>query len=74
MTSISAAVNPRDMDGYVQMALKSEGQAAVIDLQEKGLRGQVIKVVEARPLSDNGHNKPLRSKKDSYFNLKTRQR
>ena len=58
---------------YVQMASKPECQAAVIDLQEKGLRGQVIKVVEALPLSDNGHNKSLHSKKGRYFNLKTRQ-
>ena len=60
--------------GYVQMASKSEGQAAVIGLQEKSLRGQVIKVVEALPLSDNGHNKPHHSKKGRYFNLKIRQR
>ncbi|MFC1949229.1 RNA recognition motif domain-containing protein [Chloroflexota bacterium] len=60
--------------GYVQMTSKSEGQAAVIGLQEKSLRGQVIKVVEALPLSDNGHNKHLYSKKGRYFNLKTRQR
>ena len=60
--------------GYVQMASKSEGQAAVIGLQEKTLRGQVIKVVEALPLSDNGHNKPFHSKKGRCFNLKTRQR
>ncbi len=60
--------------GYVQMASKSEGQAAVIGLQEKSLRGQVIKVIEAFPLSDNEHNKPLRSKKGRYSNLKTRQR
>lgn len=59
--------------GYVQMASKSEGQAAVIDLQEKSLKGQVIKVVEALPLSDNRHNKSLHSKKGRYFNLKTRQ-
>ncbi len=59
--------------GYVQMASKSEGQAAVIDLPEKSLRGQVIKVVEALPLSDNRHNKSLHSKKGRYFNLKTRQ-
>ena len=60
--------------GYVQMASKSEGQAAVISLQEKSLRGQVIKVVEALPLWDNGHNKPLHSRKSRYSNLKTRQR
>ena len=60
--------------GYVQMASKSEGQAAVIGLQEKSLRGQVIKVVEALPLSDNGHAKPFHSPRGRCFNLKTRQR
>ena len=60
--------------GYVQMASKSEGQAAVISLQEKRLRGQVIKVVEALPLSNNGHDQPLHIKKSRYFNSKTRQR
>jgi RNA recognition motif-containing protein len=60
--------------GYVQMPSKSEGQAAVIGLQEKSLRGQLIKVVEALPLSDNGHNKPIHSKKGRHFNVKTRQR
>ena len=60
--------------GYVQMPSKPEGQAAVISLKDKRLRGQVIKVIEALPLSDNGYNKPLHSKKGRYFNLKTRQR
>ena len=60
--------------GYVEMASKSEGQAAVIGLQEKSLRGHVMKVVEALPLSDNGHNKLCHSKKGRYINLKTRQR
>jgi len=60
--------------GYVQMASKSEGEAAVISLQEKSIRGKAIKVVEALPLSDNGHNKPIHSKKGRHFNLKTRQR
>jgi len=60
--------------GYVQMPSKSEGQAAVIGLQEKSLRGQVIKVVEALPLSDNGHAKPFLSKRGMYSNMKIRQR
>ena len=60
--------------GYVQMASKSEGQAAVIGLQEKILRGQVIKVVEALPLSDNGHANPFLSKRGKYSNMKIRQR
>ena len=60
--------------GYVQMPSKSEGQAAVIGLQEQNLRGQLIKVVEALPLSDNGHSKPIHSKKGRHLNMKTRQR
>ena len=60
--------------GYVQMPLKSEGQAAVIGLQEKSLRGQVIKVIEALPLSDNGYAKPFLSKRSKYYNMKIRQR
>ncbi len=60
--------------GYVQMASKSEGQAAVISLKDKKLRGQAIKVVEALPLSDNGHARPFHSTRGRYFNLKTRQR
>jgi RNA recognition motif-containing protein len=59
---------------YIQMATKSEGQAAVIRLQEKTLRGQVIKVVEALPLSDKVHEQALLSKKGRYPNSKIRQR
>jgi RNA recognition motif-containing protein len=60
--------------GYVQMASKFEGQAAVIGLQEKRLRGQVINVVEALPLSDIGHAKPFLGRRGKYPNMKTRQR
>jgi RNA recognition motif-containing protein len=49
--------------GYVQMASKSEGQAAVISLQEKSLRGKVIRVVEALPLLENEHGKAIYSKR-----------
>ena len=59
--------------GYVQMPTKSEGQAAVISLKDKSLRGQPMKVVEALPLSDNGLTKPF-SKRSRFSNLKTRQR
>src|SRR3990172_1174563 len=48
--------------GYVQMPTKAEGQAAVLSLKDKSLRGQSIKVVEALPLSDNGQAKPFQSK------------
>jgi RNA recognition motif-containing protein len=60
--------------GYVQMPTKSEGQAAVFSLQDKSLRGQPMKVVEALPLSDNGLSKPFQSKRGRFSNLKTRQR
>ena len=60
--------------GYVEMSSKSEGQAAVINLQDKRLRGQAIKVVEALPLSDNGHAKPFLSERGKYSNMKIRQR
>ena len=60
--------------GYVQMASKSDGQAAVAGLQEKSLRGQVIKVVEALPLSNIGHTKPIHSQKGRNFGSKIRQR
>lgn len=58
--------------GYVQMSSKSEAQAAVIGLQEKSLRGQVIRVVEALPLSDKGHDKAISSKKGRYSKIRQR--
>ncbi len=36
--------------GYVEMALKSEGTAAIAHLEGKKLRNRVVKVVEALPL------------------------
>jgi RNA recognition motif-containing protein len=60
--------------GYVQMASKSEGQTAVISLKDKELRGQTIEVIEALPLSDNGHTRPFHSKSNKYSSVKTRQR
>ena len=60
--------------GYVQMASKSEGEAAVISLQEKSIRGKAIKVVEALPLSDNGHNKSPHSRKGRSSTVEIRQR
>ena len=60
--------------GYVQMPSQSEGQAAIIGLQDKILRGQVVKVIEALPLSNNGHNKSLHSRKGSSSTMEIRQR
>lgn len=60
--------------GYVQMPSKSEGQTAVISLQDRKLRGQAISVVEALPLTDNGQPKSYPGKTGKYSNRKTRQR
>jgi cold-inducible RNA-binding protein len=38
--------------GYVEMASKSEGEAAIANLEGKKLRNRVVNVVEALPLSD----------------------
>jgi RNA recognition motif-containing protein len=38
--------------GYVEMASKAEGAAAIAGLTEKVLRNRVISIVEALPLSD----------------------
>ena len=60
--------------GYVQMPSKSEGQTAVISLQDKKLRGQAIKVVEALPLSEIGHIQTSLSNRGKYSSIKTRHR
>jgi len=38
--------------GYVEMASKSEGAAAIANLEGEEMRNRVINVVEALPLSD----------------------
>jgi len=60
--------------GYIEMASKSEAQLAVIGLQGKSLRGRVINVIMALPLSDSGNQKCSQSKKGRNSILKTRQR
>ncbi|OGN96185.1 MAG: hypothetical protein A2Y89_05600 [Chloroflexi bacterium RBG_13_51_18] len=40
--------------GFVKMASKSEGVAAIANLEGKTMRNRVVNVVEALPLSDNG--------------------
>jgi RNA recognition motif-containing protein len=60
--------------GYVQMPLKSQGQNAVLSLQDKRMNGQSIKVVEALPLTDGGQPKSFQIRKNKFSNMKTRQR
>ena len=45
--------------GYVEMASKSEGTAAIASLEGKKMRNRVINVVEALPLSDKGRTVSL---------------
>lgn len=49
--------------GFIEMALKSEGETAINNLQGKMLRGLAINIVEALPLSEHGGNVSTRRKK-----------
>jgi RNA recognition motif-containing protein len=59
--------------GFVQMASKSEGEAAITSLKGKILKSRVIAVVEALPLSDKRGIEWLQGR-DNRFNRKVRQR
>jgi RNA recognition motif-containing protein len=58
--------------GFVEMAAKSQGEAAITNLKGKRLKSRVIDVVEALPLSDIGIER-LHGRA-SRFNRKARQR
>lgn len=60
--------------GFVEMASKSEGEAAIAGLKGKKLRNQVIDVVGALPLSDKRGIESLRGRVNNQFNRKVRQR
>ena len=53
--------------GFVEMASKSEGEDAIVSLKGKRLRGRVIDVVAALPLSDNKDKGVLHSRRISRF-------
>lgn len=59
---------------FVTMASKSEGGAAVTGLKGTTLRGQVIDVVEALPLSENKDVSLFHSRADNRFSGKLRER
>ena len=59
--------------GFVEMASKSEGEAAITSLKGKGLGSQVIDVVEALPLSDK-RGIGLLQGRNNWSNRKGRQR
>ncbi len=60
--------------GFVAMTSKSEGEAAITSLKGKNLRGRVIEVVEALPLSDNRGSGFPSIRRVSRFNGKARHR
>ena len=59
--------------GFVEMASKSEGEAAITSLKGKRLKSRVIDVVGALPLSDKSSIESLRGR-GNRFNRKARQR
>jgi len=60
--------------GFVEMASKSDGQAAITRLQGKILRSRVIDVVEALPLSGKGDIGSLHGKINNRSNRKADRR
>jgi RNA recognition motif-containing protein len=60
--------------GFVEMTSKSEGEAAIAGLNGKTLKGRVIDVIEALPLSDVTENNPCANRKGKWFTRRARQR
>lgn len=60
--------------GYVEMASKSDGHAAITRLRGKTLKSRVIKVVEALPLSDKREITSPVGKIKKQFNRKADRR
>lgn len=54
--------------GFVEMASKSEGGAAVTSLKGKTLGGRAIEVIEALPLSGNKDKRPFNDRRVYRFN------
>ncbi len=60
--------------GFIEMASKAEGEAAIANLNEKPLRHMTINVVEALPLSDHKDKGFLHSRRPSHFSGRVRER
>ena len=60
--------------GYIEMASKAEGEAAIAALNEKTLQRMTINVVEALPLSDHKNQGYLHSKRTSHLGRRVRER
>jgi RNA recognition motif-containing protein len=59
--------------GFVEMSSKPEAAVAVISLNGKKIKGRVIEVIEALPLSTDDGKKRVNSKKSNRYH-RTRQR
>ena len=60
--------------GFIEMASKSEGEAAIVGLNGKTLRGRVLSVIEALPLSDNSGTGSGNSRRRYQFTRRVRKR
>jgi RNA recognition motif-containing protein len=60
--------------GFVEMPSKSEGQDAIAALNGKALKGRMIDIVEALPLSDHGGNGSHNHKRVGRYSRSIRQR
>ncbi len=60
--------------GFVEMASKPEGEAAIASLKGKRLGDRLINVVEALPLSDNGGKGSYSHKRGGRYSRNIRQR
>jgi len=60
--------------GFIEMVLKSEGEAAIVGLNGKTLKGRVLSVIEALPLSDNRGVGSGNSRRRNQFTGRVRKR
>jgi RNA recognition motif-containing protein len=54
--------------GFVEMPLESEGEAAIISLTGKTLKGREIEVIESLCFSGHTDGEPIDSRRGSRFN------
>ena len=59
--------------GFVEMASKAEGETAITSLKGETLRGRVIDVIEALPLSDDRDAGSFHGRGGGRFNGKRKQ-
>lgn len=60
--------------GFIEMASKAEGEAAIANLNEKTLKHMTINVIAALPLSDKKGNGSYIAKRGGWSSSRVRQR